>query len=538
DDATATIDVEDDDAAIVYTKIHEIQGSGTASPLVGQTVTIQGIVVGDYDESGEMGGFFVQEETTDEDGNAATSEGIFVFCGSSCSTTSIGNLVTVQGTVTEFNGLTELGNVSSITVNDSSNQLSSITPAVISFPQSSTSDLEAYEGMFVQISTDMRVTEYFNFDRFSEIRVWNDGSGAERPMQYTQVNTPDATGYAQAEVDFAAASVLLDDGSNSQNVGKVFPQSSGVPIFGNASFNPGTPDGGFRGGDIIRNIEGVMGYSFNAYRIYISDPSAGTATDGDAFDLTVSSENPRPSAPNPGGSLRVASFNVLNFFTTLDNGSDICGPAQNQECRGADNSTEYDRQLTKIVNALAELDADIVGLIELENNVAASPAGDGTDPVLEALVTALNAQSGRTYSFVDAGVIGTDAIKVAFIYDVNTVNLVSDPATLTSAVDSRFIDTKNRPALAQTFEEAATGGVFTVVVNHLKSKGSACDDVSDPDLDDGAGNCNLTRTAAAQALVDWLATDPTSSGDEDFLIIGDLNSYAMEDPIMAIRAGS
>ena len=109
---------------------------------------------------------------------------------------------------------------------------------------------------------------------------------------------------------------------------------------------------------------------------------------------------------------------------------------------------------------------------------------------------------------------------------------------MTPAVDPRFIDTKNRPALAQTFQDNATGARFTVVVNHLKSKGSDCNDVGDPDLGDGQGNCSQTRKAAAQALVDWLATDPTGSGDPDFLIMGDLNSYAQEDPIDAIKAGS
>ena len=105
-------------------------------------------------------------------------------------------------------------------------------------------------------------------------------------------------------------------------------------------------------------------------------------------------------------------------------------------------------------------------------------------------------------------------------------------------IDPRFIDTKSRPALAQTFEENATGARFTVAVNHLKSKGSACNDIGDPDAGDGQGNCSGTRTRAAQALVDWLATDPTGSGDPDFLIMGDLNSYAQEDPIDAIKAGS
>ena len=83
----------------------------------------------------------------------------------------------------------------------------------------------------------------------------------------------------------------------------------------------------------------------------------------------------------------------------------------------------------------------------------------------------------------------------------------------------------------------STGGVFTVAVNHLKSKGSACNDVGDPDTGDGAGNCNLTRKSAAEAMVDWLASDPTGSYDPDFLIIGDLNSYDKEDPIDVLLAG-
>jgi len=93
---------------------------------------------------------------------------------------------------------------------------------------------------------------------------------------------------------------------------------------------------------------------------------------------------------------------------------------------------------------------------------------------------------------------------------------------------------KSRPALAQTFMDNSTGGVFTAIVNHLKSKGSSCGEGDD---DPEQGSCNLTRTLAAQTLVDWLATDPTGSGDNDFLIIGDLNAYDKEDPIDAVLAG-
>ncbi|MEK7326669.1 MAG: nuclease, partial [Chloroflexota bacterium] len=125
--------------------------------------------------------------------------------------------------------------------------------------------------------------------------------------------------------------------------------------------------------------------------------------------------------------------------------------------------------------------------------------------------------------------------RVALIYKPASVTPVGAYAILDSSVDPLFLDTKNRPALAQTFLQNANGQKFTVVVNHLKSKGSACADVGDPDTGDGQGNCNITRKNAAIALVNWLATDPTGSGDPDFLIMGDLNSYAMEDPITTIK---
>ncbi len=88
--------------------------------------------------------------------------------------------------------------------------------------------------------------------------------------------------------------------------------------------------------------------------------------------------------------------------------------------------------------------------------------------------------------------------------------------------------------LIQTFEQVADGERFTVAVNHLKSKGSSCASVGDPDLGDGQGNCSVTRTNAAAALADYLAADPTGSGDPDFLIVGDLNSYRREVPITTL----
>ena len=93
---------------------------------------------------------------------------------------------------------------------------------------------------------------------------------------------------------------------------------------------------------------------------------------------------------------------------------------------------------------------------------------------------------------------------------------------------------RNRPSPIQTFDEIRTGERLTVSVDHLKSKGSRCGTGDDSPLD-GSGNRDGTRTRAAQALVDHLEGDPTKSGDPDFLMIGELNSYAQERPISAVE---
>ena len=127
-------------------------------------------------------------------------------------------------------------------------------------------------------------------------------------------------------------------------------------------------------------------------------------------DYTFESANPVPAPPDDlGGDLRVGSFNVLNYFATIDTTSsnDVgpCGPSGTLDCRGADSAAELAQQRAKIVAALAALDADVVGLVELQNDSGAAV----TD-----LVNALNARPGADpYTFVDTGMIGGDAIRVA-----------------------------------------------------------------------------------------------------------------------------
>ncbi len=479
------------------TPIHFVQGNGLTTPILGTTVVVEAVVVGSYQATGQFRGFFLQERDDRVDGNPLTSEGLFIFDNTFGVPVNQGDLVRVRGTATEFNSLTQLGNVTHVEVCDTGYM---VTPAAMTLPVDDMMDWEAVEGMLLSFTHELYVTEHFNLGRFGEVHL----SANDRLWNPTNVVAPGAPALALQDLNNRSR-IVLDDGLNIQNPATVIYPDPGL-----------TYTNTLRAGATVPQLTGVLDYRANSYRIQ----PVGIV---DFVDADV-----RPEMMDEiSGTLKVASFNVLNYFTTLDTGSAICGPSQNMGCRGANSAFELERQRIKILNAILAMDADVVGLIEIENNV-------NDDAVID-LIAGLNDVAGAgTYARIETGTIGTDAIKQAFIYQPATVTPVGDFAILDGSVDARFLDSKNRPVLVQTFEENSSGEQFTVAVNHLKSKGSGCEDVSDPDLGDGQGNCNVTRTNAAAALVDFLATDPTGSGTDRFLIIGDINAYAMEDPIMVL----
>jgi hypothetical protein len=510
--------VNDDVCGLPFTPIPAIQGSGAAAAITGD-VSTQGVVVGDFEGSTGLSGFYLQDAAGD--GDAATSDGIFVFTGSA-DLVSAGQLVRVTGFARERFNQTAINGTnsnSSPVTNIVVCGTGSVAPTDVTMPFAALDSPERYEGMLVRFPQALTIAEYFNYERFGEMVLALPLPGETRAFTPTLLEEPGAAANSRLLAN-QLRRITLDDGLSIQNPAFVRHPNGGVFSLANR----------FRGGDTVANAVGVIGFDFSLYRI---QPTAAA---------TYTAVNPRPAAPaGVGGSVTAAAFNMLNYFLTLDypTGDPLdnkCGPLQNVECRGADadQPDEFSRQRVKLLEALAGMDADVVGVNEIENTLGVDPLAD--------IAAGLNSMLGPgTYDRVDTGVIGSDAIRVGLLYKPGKVMPVGDFAILDSSVDPRFIDVRSRPALAQTFEEIATGARFTVVVNHLKSKGSACttDDghFDDPDLLDGQGNCNLTRKLAAEALVDWLATDPTGSGDPDFLITGDLNSYAMEDPIDAIKAG-
>ncbi|MEN9063587.1 ExeM/NucH family extracellular endonuclease [Ponticoccus litoralis] len=490
------------------TLISTIQGSGAASFLETQVVTVEAIVVGDFEDGangvdGDLNGFYLQEEDSDADGDLMTSEGLFVFEGNtSLMNVATGDRVRVTGTVAEFFGETQLTAISNIEIVDSGNTLP--TAATITFPVANLTtnsdgaliaDMEAYEGMLVTVPQTMTVTDLYTLGRFGDI-----GLNAQGLVEtYTQANAPDVAGFNAFIEEQVQNTLIVDDGSTVQNPSVIPFEIAGEPGRIAGEFDAGDA---LSAGDTATDLTGVLRYGRG---------SGGSGDEVYRLNLTqdagfVDTAPRDTAAPDVGGSLTVASFNVLNFFTTLGDEGLGAGP-NGADTRGADNAQEYQRQLDKLVSALSAMDADVIGLLELENEIG-DQNGDGQFAI-GALVDALNAATpGANYAYVDPGVpyVGSDAIMVGMIYDADSVR-IAPGTTVEMLTDADLaglgVDPGNpvfegpgtsRVPLAATFEELASGETFTVAVNHLKSKGSVSPFGDNAGIGDGTGNNNEART--------------------------------------------
>lgn len=498
--ATATINVTDNDVSTTF--IHTIQGSGTTANA--GNYTVEAIVTGVY-PSLSPAGFYIQEEDADADADPATSEGIFV---ASATAVTVGDRVRVTGSVQENAATPSFSqavfNAPAVTVLNNGIALPAVSN--ITLPVAALSDFERYEGMLVAFPATLTVTNNYTLGRFGEVGL--SAGTVYQPSQVIDPNdaTPEgttATGISNVAAinalvnSNALRTILLDDGTNTT---LTLPYADPV-------------DHTLRLGSTITNLTGIMGYAFNVYRI---QPIASAPP---AFTYA-----PRPALPAVGaGNIKVASFNVLNYFN--GNGSGGGFPTE----RGANTLAEFNRQRAKIISAITQINADVVGLLEIEND------GTGANSAIQDLVNGLNAVLGAgTYSIVNDGAaiqtFGTDAIRCGLIYKSASVTPVGAP--MLSASDSF-----NRPPLVQTFSVAGSAELFNFSVNHFKSKG--CSGSTGVDLDqlDGQSCFNDRRKKQSVALLNFFNnTVIPVSGTDRIITVGDYNAYYEEDPMDIMRA--
>jgi predicted extracellular nuclease len=495
-------------AAVTSHTIPQIQGSGASSAYVGTMQTTEGVVT-----LVVFNGFYLQDPLGD--GDPSTSDGIFVFTGAAPTVTT-GDRVRLSATVAEFlagdaaRTVTQLTGVSGLVVLSRNN---SVTPTDIALPLASAADFERYEGMLVRHAAPLTVSQNYFQGRYGQVSL--SAGRLEKPTNRYPARSAQAVTAAAAN---AANLLVLDDRLTSQN-------PNPIPYIG--------ADNTLRAGDTVNGLTGVIDFGL----VTASNPGPSGYKLQPSVTPVFSRENARTAAPLvPLGNVKVASFNVLNYFTTFTDGTTAAGlsgqgcslgaSVTRSNCRGADNLAEFQRQRAKIVSAMAAINADVFGLMEIQNNGDVAAAN---------LVAALNSAVGaNTYAVVPqpttSGATGTDAIRVAMIYKPSQLTLVgaalADPDPI-----------NNRPPMAQTFA-AGNGQKFSLIVNHLKSKGS-CPAAGDLDADsgDGQGCWNATRVNQAQRLAGvFVPQVQAAANDPDVLLIGDLNAYGFEDPVNRLTA--
>lgn len=490
------------------TAIGAIQGTGSAAKS--GTYTIEAVVTGVY-AGLNPAGFYVQDERSRADGNAATSDALFVLAPNP--TVSRGDKLRITGVVREqaaapsFNQAVLTEPV--ITVLSSGNALPPFT--LLDNATFSTAAAERYEGMRVQFSAPLTVTDNYNLKPRGELTLSTRGL-TYQPTQFVDPNDNPATGTISNGTENLAAvlayqaannhrSLILDDGSAA-------PNPSPIPYL-DAQL------GTVRVGSTVTHLVGILGYGGGKWRLQPLPGAEAPAI------VTV-----RPAEPPTFGplDLKLASFNVLNYFNGDGEGGGFPTP------RGAKTLADFARQRAKIIAALRQINADVVGLTEIEND------GNGSTSAIQDLVNGLNQAMGAdTYIFVsESDAIrqpnNTDQIHCAIIYKPAVVAPLGPP--MLAAVAGVF----ERPPLAQIFvtRRTARPDTLALVVNHFKSKSSGTG--LDADQHDGQGGSNARRRNQARALVTFIKQTVIPAGATRVVSAGDYNANYEEDPLDILRA--
>lgn len=466
------------------TTLQAIQGDAMQSPLLGQKVTINAVVSASWQGSDALGGFFVTSATGDA--------GLFVQADTPAVTR--GDQVSVTGTVSEAQQLTQLSNISAL---HRCGEAVVPEPTELTLPVADLAAFEALEGRLVRLPQTLVVNGTYLLGRHGSFDV-----AAERLYIPTQVVAPGPQAQ-QLKASYALQRLVIDDNQA--------PNPAQVPYPTPALSAENT----LRSGDQVAQIEGILSEYNGSYRI---QPTQA---------LQFIQQNPRPqplTRPADVRSLRIATFNVLNYFN--GEGDSYQFPTQ----RGAKTAAAFARQEAKIIAALSALDADIIGLMEVEND------GYQTSSAITRLVQQLSEHSGRPWQFVQVTTptLGSDAISNGLIYRSDRVQPIGEALTIAS--DSFAYG--SRQPLIQRFQPKGTEESLVVAVNHFKSKGSCPRDTTDRNADqgDGQGCWNALRADSARQLIAFLQAQPSIAATSAQVVLGDFNAYAKEEPLQVFAA--
>jgi len=549
--------------------IAQIQGTNTdTSPYVGQTVTTTGVVTAAYPVGG-FNGFFIETGGAGgaNDAIPGASDAVFVYGTASTQAVHVGESVSVTGEVSEYQGETEIEYPS---VSELSTALPAVVPDTLPWSDLDTdAKKEAHEGELMAPQGDFTVTDNYDANFYGTVEL---AAGDQMLKQPTDVGTPGSDEAEAAKAYNATHAIFLDDGS-SWTYGATSHADTPMPWL-----TPSTPVSD--GAKATFHQPVVLDYRNSKWNF---QPQAQVTGDGSAV-ATFSDMRASKAAPaDVGGDVRLATFNMENFFTTTGDGFVSSGQGKcsfykdrqgneisDNTCtttdggpgpRGAATDAAYQKQLAKELVGIDGLGASVVSLEEVENSVK---FGEDRDATVAALVDALNAKDGAgTWAFVPSPAPADlpptaeqDVIRTAFIYKPADITPVGVSHVLTGESGDGQPFSIAREPMAQGFKAtgAADSDAFMVVANHLKSKGADADGLysdclpggeidatgtnpadsddsepTDPAIDQGGFNCS--RVHQVHEMWAWAQQQAQDLGTSKIFLVGDFNAYDHEDPI-------
>jgi len=456
------------------TPITAIQGERYYSPMENSAVTVRGTVTHVSDNAG----VYIENFAQAWSGNQ--SRALFVADKELSRSALPGQLLAVSGRVAE-RGSSKDKQTSIIEISEAGicAEQSSLPETAIKLPLDSKAR-EALENMRVSFDQALTVTDVY---KLSEGEVTLSDMGVLRIP--TEVARPGQAASARQRKNREHSIVATLQET----------RLSAMPV-----------------GSHLDELTGVMGHSGRGQQLWLE----GTP-------LTEIPQ-PDPIEPNTAGQVRVVSSNLLNFFNGDGSGGGF--PTD----RGAKTHEEYLARAARTRAAMARIQPDLLAVQELEND------GFGALGAAQSLRALLNETGQADWAFVEpeSERIGSDVITVGLFYRQQVLQAVESAHVLRSP---EFKGLSRQP-LAQLFRDRQSGVEFLAVANHLKSKGGCPDDGPNADQNNGQGCWSPARVAAVDAQLEWLENLSGKLGTENILVLGDMNAYRMEDPVMRFKAAS
>ncbi|GIU81386.1 MAG: hypothetical protein D6687_10895 [Acidobacteria bacterium] len=485
--------------------INKIQGDKNISPLVGKTVTTRGIVT-----FVSSRGFYIQTPDSEIDDNPNTSEGIFVFTGDVIPpTATVGNLLEVTGTVTEYRPrneryfltITELTNpgIKFISKNNPLPKPVTLTPNDLN-PQGKIDQLERYEGMMVKVDSLIVVAPTGGFEDEKTGKVISNGiffgvlPGTPRPFREPGISLlmwlVDKLPQTIPYFDMNPELLRVDSGA----------QGKGTPL-------------DVATGMIVKNLVGIIDYSRRAYTLLVNHDVQKPVIEGQRSFIKASPAGPRETT--------VAFFNMENFFDDEKNSENL---KEEKVLPKEVFQTRLNKASIAVRNVLSM--PDVLGVEEVENikvlkklaekiNKDAEAAGQG-NPAYEAFL-----EEGNDGRGIDVGfLIKTSKVKVI---EVKQLAKEEKLKTCFSGVEKDEL-LYDRPPLMIRVEvkDEKSPLPLTVIVNHFKSYLG----IDDEKIGESVRN---KRRCQAEWLAKFLVERQKENPSERIVIGGDFNSFQFND---------